>query len=102
MDKIIITIPNWVICVGGIWFVLLTVKTTLEIYFSHLERKLKRIEETTSTTGYYSLETLLYAVETKFSNETRFDTALRYIKEAENKPSFTGKIKEKNESKIPV
>jgi len=33
------------------------------------------------------LATLLYAVERKFHGETRFQTALRYIKEAETQPS---------------
>jgi hypothetical protein len=40
---------------------------------------------------YYEL---LYAVETKIPNESRHQTALRYIKERENKPSYSRAKKE--------
>lgn len=36
------------------------------------------------------LDRLLFEVERKFSGETRFDTALRYIREAEARASETG------------
>lgn len=47
---------------------------------------------------YYEL---LHYVETKHPNESRHDTALRYIKEAENKNTNTGAGKEMAEIKTP-
>jgi hypothetical protein len=42
---------------------------------------------TARTEREMQLSTLLYAVESKFPGESRFDTALRYIKEAEERTS---------------
>ena len=46
----------------------------------------QREPDATTSPDRNILEQLLYAVESKFPNETRFETALRYIKQAENKP----------------
>jgi recombinational DNA repair ATPase RecF len=54
--------------------------------FQELEQQLAAAETELQAerTKYYEL---LYAVATKWDNETRHETALRYIKERENRPS---------------
>lgn len=85
MDKLIITVPDWVVCVVGLWFIFSTIESCVNIYFFYLNRKLERLERTTtSTVSYHSLETLLMAVETKYLGESKFETALKYIREREN------------------
>lgn len=49
-----------------------------------MSRLLKEIEELEDKAYLYY--ELLYAVERKFPDETRHQTALRYIQEAENQP----------------
>ena len=46
-------------------------------------RTIKRLKRSKEIFQLYS--ELIYAVERKFPNETRHETALRYIREAENK-----------------
>ena len=87
MDKLIITVPDWVICAIGLWFILCAVDSGMRIYILYLERKLEKLKkEATSTQDHNAYYELLMAVQRKFHNESRHETALRYIKEAENKP----------------
>jgi len=51
MDKIIFTIPDWVMYIFGIWVLLHTVESVLNIYLFYLQRKLEHIKRTTSTTS---------------------------------------------------
>ena len=50
MDKLIITIPDWVVCVIGLWFILQAIENGVNIYLFYLKRKLERMENTTSST----------------------------------------------------
>ncbi len=92
MDKLIITIPDWFIYVIGLWLIIASADSSINLYLRYLERKIKKRElATSSTASYYSIDTLIMAVRTKFPEESRFDTALRYIRQAENKPSGSAK-----------
>ena len=53
--------------------------------------KVEQITESAYLEIYNKYMELLYAVERKFPNETRHETALRYIQEAERVPAETEK-----------
>jgi len=86
MDKIIFTIPDWMILILGLWIFVSIIEMGVNLYFFYWERKMARskdeIAETVSINSK-NLQTLLMAVARKFPGETRFETALRYISEAE-------------------
>ncbi len=49
MDQLSITIPDWVICVAGVWFIMQAIENGVSIYLFYL--KLKNMGRTTSSTA---------------------------------------------------
>jgi len=43
MDKLIITVPSWIVCIVGIWFTLTTIETGLNLYACYLSWKLRKL-----------------------------------------------------------
>ena len=43
MDKLIITVPSWIVCIVGIWFTLTTIETGLSLYSWYLSWKLRKL-----------------------------------------------------------
>ena len=60
------------------------------------DAELERVKAIRFKELYYEL---LYSVGNKFPNETRHQTALRYIRNAENKSDSAGKAAQSNEDK---
>ena len=51
MDKLIITIPDWVVILAGVWILCQTIDNVLNIYLFYLKRKFERLSRTTSCTA---------------------------------------------------
>jgi len=43
MDKLIITVPSWIVWIVGIWFTLTTIETGLSLYSWYLSWKLRKL-----------------------------------------------------------